>query len=121
MSVIGKEVIYYFGTQAEYDAIRHKSDNVLYLISDTHRIYVGEVLYTGSGKFQAYMRVSDGQPQFLVIPAIIDMPVDATAITSYDDVIRSLIDLTPTAQATNQYLDVVDSPIALHIAAQMIA
>lgn len=40
-----KQVQFYFGTQAEYNNLLTKDDNAFYIVTDAHKIYLGEQLY----------------------------------------------------------------------------
>lgn len=40
-----EQIKFYFGTQQQYNNLLTKDDNAFYIITDTHKIYLGEQLY----------------------------------------------------------------------------
>lgn len=43
-----KSIIFKFGTQAQFNALQSKDTNTIYIITDTHKIYIGDVNYTAT-------------------------------------------------------------------------
>lgn len=50
-----KPFIYKFGLQQQYDDLRLKDEQTMYIITDTHKIYIGEDLYTSDPDLSNYV------------------------------------------------------------------
>ncbi len=44
------QIVFRYGTQSQYDNLVTKNINTIYIITDTHKIYIGDSLYGGSGQ-----------------------------------------------------------------------
>lgn len=44
-----KPFIYKFGLQQQYNDLRLKDGQTMYIITDTHKIYIGDKLYAAGG------------------------------------------------------------------------
>ena len=76
---------YLSGTQEDYDNLLTKDDNTLYIITDTRRLYLGDIEYTNNQSF--YGNILDTN-KFIVtnFPSVSDMEAHFALNDNYTDV-----------------------------------
>lgn len=43
------QIVFRYGTQSQYNNLTTKDINTIYIVTDTHKIYIGDSLYSGDG------------------------------------------------------------------------
>lgn len=109
-----KPFIYKFGLQQQYDNLKLKNGQTMYIITDTHKIYIGDQLYTAGGSSvidPSNIDLSNYATKNYVTTAIDAIQFPEPDLTGYatEQYVNDAIDAIPsvdfTGYATQQYVD----------------
>lgn len=109
-----KPFIYKFGLQQQYNDLRLKDGQTMYIITDTHKIYIGDKLYAAGGSSTidpSNIDLSDYATKNYVTTAINAIQFPEPDLTGYatEQYVGDAIDAIPavdfTGYATQQYVD----------------